>query len=279
MNYIEKLRQAITANQSCLCVGLDPNIDRIPKPLQKTTDNDHELVYEFLTTVIDVTADHCAAYKPNLGFFEALGKDGLEVFQKVIEHIPSDKIIIADAKRGDISSTAAHYAKAYFERFDVDAITINPLMGFESLDPFLNYPQKCTYTLTLTSNPGAQDFLMQPFANHSSMASFISERLASLQEESETHLGMVIGATQTETLRSVIEKHSQGSLLIPGIGAQGGSFTELAKALTNHRGISLINSSRNILYAGEGDQDWKAAVAQQAKKTTLALSPITQKYV
>ena len=278
MNYLEKLQKSVSENQSCLSVGLDPNIDRIPKSLRDQISSDEELVLQFLKSVIEITSDYCAAYKPNLGFFEALGKNGLEVFAKTIENIPSDKIIIADAKRGDISSTASHYAKAYFEKFNADAITINPLMGFESLDPFLNHPQKGTYTLTLTSNPGATDFLMQPFAGEANMASFIAKRLSSLQEENKTHLGMVIGATKADTFKSVIKNHAEGSLLIPGIGAQGGSIQELATALENHKGIPLVNSSRSILYAGEGKKDWKSAVAQQAKETMKALNPITQKY-
>ena len=279
MSYIEKLKNSITSNQSCLSVGLDPNISRIPKSLRNQILDDDELVYQFLKSVVDITSDYCTAYKPNLGFFEALGKNGFEIFKKVIEHIPSDKIIIADAKRGDISSTAAHYAKAYFETFDVDAITINPLMGFESLDPFLNYPDKGTYILTLTSNQGATDFLMQPFADEANMASFIAKKLAALQEKSQAHLGMVIGATQAEIFQSVIKNHAEGSLLIPGIGAQGGSIQELAIALENHNGIPLVNSSRSILYAGEGKNDWKSAVVQQAREITKALNPITQRYV
>lgn len=279
MNYIEKIQQSITENRSCLSVGLDPNLDRIPASLKEKTSGDEELVYTFLETVIDVTSDHCAAYKPNLGFFEALGKNGLEVFERVIAHIPSDKIIIADAKRGDISSTASHYAKAYFEEFDVDALTINPLMGFESLDPFLNYSNKGIYTLALTSNPGAEDFLMQPFANESSMAAYISKKLALLQEDSNTHLGMVVGATKAHTVKNVISHHRKGSLLIPGIGAQGGSVQELAETLQGHQGLPLINSSRSILYAGENKKDWKLAIAEQARITNELLEPITKTYV
>lgn len=279
MTFIKKLEEAVRQFQSCLCVGLDPNLARIPQILKDEYANPEEQVYHFLKQVIDVTADHCAAYKPNLGFFEALGSNGLQVFQKVIETIPNRKIIIADAKRGDISSTAEHYARAYFERFDVDAITINPLMGFETLDPFLKYSSKGVYTLALTSNPGAEDFLTKPFEKHHSMAAYIANKLSDYNEKHATHIGMVVGATQAEKLNSVIKHHPKGALLIPGIGAQGGSIDELVSALENHQGTPLVNSSRSILYAGQHAEDWQQAVANKAQEFKNALQPFTDTYV
>lgn len=279
MTYTDKLQKAIQSNHSCLCVGLDPDLDRIPLPIQDKSDDIGLQVVSFLKAVIDRTADACAAYKPNLGFFEALGPDGLSVFQEILDYIPSDKMVIADIKRGDISTTASHYAKAYFETFDTDAITISPLMGFESLTPFLEYSGKGVYVLTLTSNPGASDFLLKPFENYSTMASYIADNLARLQQNHATHLGMVIGATKASSMGEVIQRHPKGALLIPGIGAQGGSIDELKKALKNHKGIPLINSSRSILYAGEGEQNWQEAVEKQAKEFQDILTPITQQYV
>lgn len=279
MDYNDKLKAAIESSRSCLCVGLDPNLDRIPDSIKQQYPDESEQVFYFLKSVIALTQKNCAAYKPNLGFFEALGASGLEVFQKVIEFIPSNKVIIADAKRGDISTTAKHYAKAYFEKFNVDAVTINPLMGFESLNPFLEYPGKGVYTLTLTSNPGASDFLTQPFKEYATMASYIAHRLSELQKNHATHLGMVIGATKAEGMSDVIQHHSRGALLIPGIGAQGGSISALEDALENHQGIPLINSSRSILYAGENSDDWKQAVKEKSKEFKKALKPITRKHV
>jgi orotidine-5'-phosphate decarboxylase len=279
MTFNQKLKEAVRKSQSCLCVGLDPNLERIPDSIKGQYSNPEDQVYHFLKEVIDSTADHCAAYKPNVGFFEALGSSGLNVFQKVIDYIPEEKIIIADAKRGDISSTAEHYARAYFEQFNVDAITINPLMGFETLDPFLNYPKKCAYVLTLTSNPGADDFLTRPFEGHDSMAAYISGKLATYDDKHTTHIGMVVGATKAEKISSVIQLHPKGALLIPGIGAQGGSFEDLVSALKNHEGIPLISSSRSILYAGENAGNWQQAVADKSLEFKNALQPITHQHV
>lgn len=278
MDYTQKLKKAILQANSSLCVGLDPNLDRIPDSVKKTHPEPERRVVEFLKKVIDVTSDSCAAYKPNLAFFEALGSKGLSVFQEIIQYIPDDKIIIADAKRGDISSTAEHYAKAYFESFDVDAVTLNPLMGFESLAPFLHYPEKGIYTLTLTSNPGAEDFLKQLFRGASSMAQFIAGELFQQQRKVSTHLGMVVGATQADEMEPIIQRHQHGALLIPGIGAQGGSIHELERCLKEHPGLALVSSSRSILYAGT-DLNWPDAVRESSQLFKEKLQAITQIYV
>lgn len=279
MNYTLRLEKAIKSAGTCLCVGLDPDLDRIPASIQQATPDKPGQVVSFLKKVIDQTHDHCAAYKPNLGFFEALGATGLEVFREVIDYIPESKIIVADIKRGDISSTAEHYAKAYFEVFGVDAVTINPLMGFESLVPFWDYPGKGIYTLSLTSNPGAKDFLMKPFDGFSSMAAYIADTLSTLQKGHPTHLGMVIGATKTDIMQDVLKHHKNSSLLIPGIGAQGGSVEDLEQSLKGHDGLPLINSSRSILYAGEQTAEWPEAIRNKSQELKELLNPITQKYV
>lgn len=276
--YNKKLVKAVTSVRSCLCVGLDPNLDLIPSSIGGDY-RDPRLVAYFLREVIDATAEYCAAYKPNLGFFEALGPEGLQVFQEVLDYIPDEKIIIADAKRGDISSTADHYAKAYFDTFDVDAVTLNPLMGFETLDSFLSYPEKAIYTLTLTSNRGAADFLMKPFGGYTSMAAFISARLGELDKTHATHMGMVVGATKPDQISDVIVHHPASSLLIPGVGTQGGSVSALAEVLQDHKGVPVINSSRSIIYAGQNSPQWKKAVAEKAREFQQALIPITQKHV
>ncbi|MFV1883315.1 MAG: orotidine-5'-phosphate decarboxylase [Balneola sp.] len=279
MTYLEKLQQAVNSSQSTLCVGLDPNLDLLPVAVKAKFDTPEEQVVFFCKMVIDYTYESAAAFKPNLAFFEALGVHGLAVFQEVINHIPSDRIIIADAKRGDISSTSEHYKKAFFDGFDVDAITLNPLMGFETLDAFANDETKAIYALTLTSNPGASDFLKKPFAGFDSMAEYIAHELFERSVQVEAHLGMVIGATQAEEAKSVIQHHSNGSLLIPGIGAQGGSIEELAEALEEHDGIPLINSSRGIIYAGSDQENWIEHVAESARKLKDRISNITEKYV
>lgn len=278
MNFTEKLKTAITTAHSTLCVGLDPNLNQLPDPIKQREISPPQKVETFLKKVIDVTSGHCAAFKPNLGFFEALGPDGWDTFAEILDYIPSDKIIIADAKRGDISSTAEHYAKAFFKQFDVNAITLNPLMGFETLDPFLNDESKGIYVLTLTSNPGANDLLLQQLSDGKTVSAHISRNLYEKQKKSKTSIGMVVGATKARELKPVIKHFTEAPLLIPGVGKQGGSITQLAKVLEHHPGIPLINSSRSIIYAGSGT-DWSDGVAQSAKNFKNRLSPITKRYV
>lgn len=279
MTFSEKLLKSVSSTGSTLCVGLDPNLDLLPQPIKDQFNSPEEQVTYFCKLVIDYTSEYCAAYKPNLGFFEALGPHGLSVFEEVIEHIPNDILIIADAKRGDINSTAEHYKKAFWDEFDVDAVTLNPLMGFETLQAFSNNASKGIYVLTLTSNPGADDFLKMPFRGYDLMAQFIADQLAIRSESTDTHLGMVIGATQAEEAESVLSYHKEGALLIPGIGAQGGSVSELEKALKHHKGIPLINSSRGIIYAGKNEGDWPEYVAEAAKNMKQKLNQITLQYV
>lgn len=279
MTFLQKLRRSISDTGSVLCVGLDPNLDLLPQPIKDQFESPEEQVTYFCKLVIDYTSDHCAAFKPNLAFFEALGLNGLSVLEEVIAHIPNDKIIIADAKRGDISSTAEHYRKAFWGEFNVDAITLNPLMGFDTLEAFSKDETKGIYALTLTSNPGAADFLKKPFSGFDMMSQFIASQLSKRSATSRSHLGMVIGATQAEEAESVLSYHSEGALLIPGIGAQGGSISELSKALKDHKGIPLINSSRGIIYAGKDEGDWPEYVADAAKSMKQKLNQITQQYV
>ncbi|MEX0845639.1 MAG: orotidine-5'-phosphate decarboxylase [Balneolaceae bacterium] len=279
MIFTEKLQKAVSGSKSTLCVGLDPNLELLPQPIKDQFQTPEERVTYFCKLVIDYTAEHCAAFKTNLAFFEALGKNGLDVLEEIIRHIPSGKVVIADAKRGDISSTAEHYKKAFFDQFKVDAITINPLMGFETLDAFSKFEDKGIYVLTLTSNPGASDFLKRPFESFDMMAQFIADQLSKKSPFNETHFGMVIGATQAEEAASVLKYHPEGALLIPGIGIQGGSISELEKALKSHNGIPLISSSRSIIYAGKNDENWPELVANKAKIMKQNLKQITRKYV
>lgn len=278
MNYTERLKSAVLKSESTLCVGLDPNLDLIPEAIKRKSGSNAHIVTDFLKRVIDATHQHCAAYKPNLGFFEALGSEGWESFSKIIAYIPDDKIIIADAKRGDISSTAEHYAKAFFENSKVDAVTLNPLMGFETLDPFLKDSTKCIYPLVLTSNPGAKDILLQQFSHGDTLSAYIAKQLSRKQQQSKTSIGMVVGATQAGDLLPVIQHFSEAPLLIPGVGKQGGSIQELAEVLEAHQGIPLINSSRGIIYAGHDSQDWEKHVARAAMNLKEELYKITQKY-
>ncbi|HKK44940.1 MAG TPA: orotidine-5'-phosphate decarboxylase [Balneolaceae bacterium] len=279
MTFTQKLKASVTATKSTVCVGLDPNLDLLPQAVLRQDLSEAEKVEHFLKKVIDVTQTHCAAYKPNLGFFEALGADGWDTFQAILDYIPDDKIIIADAKRGDISSTAEHYAKAFFEHFDADAVTLNPLMGFETLDPFLKDDSKCIYVLTLTSNPGAEDILLQKLENGDTISSYVSTCLQEKQKASKTSIGMVVGATQAKDIQPVINNFKNAHLLIPGIGKQGGDIQALAEALEEHRGIPLINSSRSIIYAGRNSENWSEEVGKASLNLKKKLSAITQRYV
>jgi len=259
-------------------VGLDPNLDRLPPSIKQQYDSPEEQVVAFCRKVIDATSEFCCAYKPNVAFFEALGPAAYEVFTEVRNYIPGDKIVIADAKRGDISTTAEHYRKAFFEQFDADAITLNPLMGFETLDPFMGDPSRAVFSLALTSNPGATDFLLKPFAGYEMMSEYIAEELRKRNTPANTHLGMVVGATQADHLSRVIKRHSAAALLIPGIGKQGGSVKELARVLEGHEGIPVVSSSRSIIYTGSDRTNWQQAVAEQARNTQEQLQTITQRY-
>lgn len=279
MTFTEKLESAVRQNNSTLCVGLDPNLDLLPNAITDRGRPPTQQVALFLKNVIDATKPYCAAYKPNLGFFEALGPDGWDLFAGILDYIPKDKILIADAKRGDISSTAKHYAKAFFKQFDVDSITLNPLMGFETLEPFLDDSSKGIYVLTLTSNPGAQDILLQKISGEQTIATHIAKQLSKKQNQASTSIGMVVGATKAETLSPVIDPFPEAPLLIPGIGKQGGSITKLAEALNQHKGIPLINSSRSIIYAGGDSENWQNDVAKAAQNLKNRLSPITKRYV
>lgn len=279
MTYNEKLHASVIDAQSTLCVGLDPNLSLLPKDVKQGDGSPADRVELFLKRVIDVTIDHCSAYKPNLGFFEALGPSGWDCFQEILDYIPDNKVIVADAKRGDISSTAEHYAKAFFEYFDVDAVTLNPLMGFETLDPFIKDPSKGIYVLALTSNPGAEDLLLRKISGGQTIATYLAERLSVVQDNTDTAVGMVVGATKAADLQPVISKLPESPLLIPGIGAQGGSIAKLAKAIASHKGIPLVNSSRSIIYAGNDKENWEQAVAKSASEMKESLRSITEKYV
>lgn len=279
MKFTEKLKTAVQNSGSTLCVGLDPNPAFFPESINQSHASLEAQTLSFCKSVIKSTQEFCAAFKPNLGFFEALGKDGFSVLAEVLEYIPKDKIVVADAKRGDINTTAEMYKTSFFDQLNVDSITLNPLMGYETLNAFLKDESKAVYVLSLTSNPGASDFFMKPFDGFDMMAESIASNLNSISKQSETHIGMVVGATQTEFATRVLSHYSSASLLIPGFGAQGGSVSDLEKMLENHQGIPLINSSRGIIYAGKNESNWTNLVSKAASSSRDNLHKITQKYV
>lgn len=279
MKYLQKLTAAVQSSGSLLCVGLDPDYDRIPAAIRESHPNKTDAIVAFCSQVIEATTEFCCSYKPNVAFFEAYGPAGWDAFERVIDRIPDGKILIADAKRGDIGNTAEQYKKAFFDYYGVDAITLNPLMGLETLTPFLKDESKAVYVLAMTSNVGSADFLGRRFEGRMSQGEYIAEEMKKKQELSATHIGMVTGATHTEAVAPVIAAYSRASLLIPGIGTQGGSVEKLAELLKNHKGIPVINSSRGILYAGGDSEDWREKVGEAASKMKNDLKPITENYL
>lgn len=274
--YLDRLRASVRDTQSVLCVGLDPDPAKIPQDLRQAGESTASLVERFCLEVIRATSDLASSYKPNLAFFEALGRDGLQVFGAVCDAIPRQRLIIADAKRGDIGNTADHYAHAFFEVFACDAITVSPLMGMETLQGFTQNPDKGVYVLTLTSNSGAKDFLEQPMAGYPTMAEYIAIQLAELDQTQAAHVGMVLGATQVEKLHPLLKAHPQASLLLPGIGMQGGDLNALMLLLEDHSGLPVIPISRGILF---GEAQGPQAIRSRAVHYHALLTPLSRTHV
>lgn len=277
MKFTEKLHTAVQSRNTILCVGLDPDPARIPEFIRRRHNTTSATVTEFCRLVIDATKDLVIAYKPNLAFFEALGYEGVRSFESVIQRIPDDVVSIADAKRGDIGNTASKYAEAFFKTWKCDSVTVSPLMGFETIDAFLTDSSKGIFALTLTSNPGANDFLMKPFAGFDMMAEFIAYELGKRNAISTGHPGMVIGATRPELVQKVTGHYNNATLLIPGVGAQGGDVGDLRDALVQHNGIPIVNVSRAILYASETktDEDLKKMIRDATLSYIDTLAPLT----
>jgi len=240
MKFKEKYYHIVEKNNSLVCVGLDSDIEKIPSFLK----NEFELPqWEFNRRIIDATKDYVAAYKPNFAFYISQGVRGIESFQKTISYIPDDIPIILDVKIGDIGNTMKHYAKAYFDTFKVDALTVNPLMGYDVIDPFEVYKDKYLFLLALTSNPSNIDFLDSEY----NLYELICEKI---QEWDQDTLGAVVGATNDEEMRTIRGMLPDALFLVPGIGAQGGDLGKVMKYTTgkNHPNI-LINSSRGIIFS------------------------------
>ena len=242
----EFLIQQIKEKQSYLCVGLDTNIEKIPAFLQSHPD----AVFEFNKQIIDATKDLCVAYKINTAFYEALGVKGWQALEKTVNYIPSTHFKIADAKRGDIGNTSYEYAKAFFEALSFDAITVAPYMGEDSVKPFLEYENKWTIVLGLTSNEGSKDFQQQRLDEN-----YLYERVIKKTAEWGTtkNLMFVIGATKSEDISSIRKIIPDHFLLIPGVGFQGGNLSEVSKYGLNKDCGLLVNVSRAIIYAGDDE--------------------------
>ncbi|MFC2113042.1 orotidine-5'-phosphate decarboxylase [Bacteroidota bacterium] len=260
----EGLYQQIHKKQSFLCVGLDTDVHRIPAHLQKSP----AAVLDFNRAIIDVTHDLTIAYKPNLAFYESRGATGWKELALTVEYIRSidpEIFLIADAKRGDIGNTAGMYARTFFEELDFDAVTISPYMGRDSVEPFLEYDGKWVILLGLTSNPGAEDFQFLPLKDGGKKLYQEVIQKAS-QWAGPDRMMFVAGATRAELISRIREIIPDHFLLVPGIGAQGGSLDEVVKAGMNDQCGLIVNSSRSILYADNSE-----SFAEKARANTLEL--------
>jgi len=255
-----ELFRQIQLKKSFLCVGLDADIDRIPRHLIHTTDP----IFEFNKQIIDATSDLCVAYKPNIAFYEALGARGWESLAKTLEYIPKDCFTIADAKRGDIGNTSRLYAKTFFETMDFDAVTVAPYMGIDSVQPFLEFEGKWVILLALTSNKGSEDF--QLTLQEKEQPLYEKVMRTAMTWASPDNLMFVVGATHPEKMKEIRAIAPDHFLLVPGIGAQGGSLEGVLEYGTNKKGGLLINSSRGIIFAGEGKD-----FAKESRKAALNL--------
>ena len=257
----KKLIEQIRSKKTFLCVGLDPDVDKMP---QRFLDEE-DPIFEFNMAIIDATADYCVAYKPNTAFYEAYGLTGMESLEKTIKYIKAnypDHFVIADAKRGDIGNTSVMYAKAFFKRLHADAITVAPYMGSDSVKPFLGFENKWAIVLGLTSNEGSADFQQQTVNGEPFFINVI-RKCASWGTKED--MMFVVGATKAEMIddiRKVIPDHF---LLVPGVAAQGGSLEEVCKHGINSDIGLLVNVSRNIMYASTGD-DFAERAGAEAKK-------------
>lgn len=271
MNY-QDLVQQIEKKQSFLCVGLDTAPEKLPEHLRTQPD----ALFRFNKAIIDATHDLSVAYKPNTAFYEALGIAGWQAFEETVLYIKSkypEMLIIADAKRGDIGNTSERYAKAFFEQMPCDAITVAPYMGSDSVQPFLNFKDKWVILLALTSNKGASDF--QFIGEETKLFEQVLQ--TSKQWADESQMMYVVGATQAEmftTIRKNVPKHF---LLVPGVGAQGGSLSEVAKhGMTKECGL-LVNASRSVIYASSG-ADFAESARAEAQKLQQEMSELLRQY-
>ncbi len=249
----------IRKKHSFLCVGLDPDPAKMPEKYRSSPDG----VVQFCKQIIDATQEYCVAYKPNIAFFEALGREGWDVLYQVAEYLPRDCFLIADAKRADIGNSSRMYARAFFEEMNFDAVTVAPYMGSDSVMPFLEYEDKWTILLALTSNKGSQDFQMIS----DNTGAPLHERVIRTAAEWGTpeNLMFVIGATHPEMLSDVRGMAPDSFFLVPGVGAQGGDLRSVANAaLTDDVGL-LINSTRAVIYASDGN-DFAVKAGEKARE-------------
>ena len=258
----EELIKQIHAKQSFLCVGLDTDIKKIPQHLLQADDP----IFEFNKAIIDATAPYCVAYKPNLAFYESLGVKGLLAFERTVTYLNEnypEQFVIADAKRGDIGNTSQMYARTFFETYNLDALTVAPYMGEDSVTPFLAYEGKWVILLALTSNKGSHDFQLTEDAQGVRLFEHVLTK--SQAWGNADNMMYVVGATQGEAFKDIRRHAPNHFLLVPGIGAQGGSLHDVCQYGMNKDCGLLVNSSRSIIYASNG-ADFAQVAAEKARE-------------
>jgi orotidine-5'-phosphate decarboxylase len=259
MTFTQRLRDIQSKQNSLLCIGLDPDLEKIPEHLKSASDP----VLEFNRQIIEATNDLVCAYKPNLAFYEAMGGYGLTALRDTLKLVPKSVLTIGDGKRGDIGNTAERYAKSLFTDFGFDSVTVNPYMGFDSVDPFLANPEKGVFILTLTSNAGSKDFQRLKVG-----AKPLYEKVARTVNKwnINQNIGLVVGATHPKELQCIRKIVPDMPILIPGIGKQGGDLKSAIRyGCDQHGQLAVINASRSILYASSG-KDFAEAARAEAKK-------------
>ena len=266
-----QLFEQINKKQSYLCVGLDADMEKIPRHLLKTDDP----IFEFNKQIIDATREFAVAYKPNVAFYESLGATGWESLQKTVDYIPSECLSIADAKRGDIGNTSTLYARAFFKNMDFDAITVAPYMGEDSVKPFLAFEGKWVILLAHTSNPGSEDFQLLETRS----GKFIYEEVifAGQRWATPDQMMFVVGATHEEKIDSIRRLAPDHFFLLPGVGAQGANLEVVSKEGMNQQCGMIINSARAIIYAST-KEDFAEAARKEANKLQQSMSRLLDEY-
>jgi orotidine-5'-phosphate decarboxylase len=271
-----QLFNQIQQKKSYLCVGLDTDIQKIPQHLLSEKDP----IFEFNRQIIEATHQFAVAYKPNIAFYEAMGARGWESLQKTMEYIPKECFTIADAKRGDIGNTSGLYARAFFDKnssgLDFDSVTVAPYMGEDSVKPFLDFPEKWVILLALTSNAGSKDFQNLRLENNQQLFEKIIQK--SQEWATDEQLMYVVGATKADMLTHIRKLAPEHFLLVPGVGAQGGSLEEVSKyGMNSHCGL-LVNSSRGIIYASS-EKYFAQKAGEEAKKIQEEMEGYLEKYL
>ena len=261
-----QLFEEIRRKRTFLCVGLDTDIRKMPQHIVRTAASEGDAIVRFNRAIVDATEQYCIAYKPNLAFYESLGVEGWRAFEETVRYIRErypEQFIIADAKRGDIGNTSQLYARSFFEHLDVDAVTVAPYMGEDSVTPFLGYDGKWVVCLALTSNKGSHDFQL---ATQDGTDERLFERVLRTAQTwaSPDQMMFVVGATQGQLFSDVRRVAPDNFLLVPGVGAQGGSLEEVVRYGMNSECGLIVNSSRAIIYASTGE-DFAEAAAQAAR--------------